>query len=60
MAFRTLATVTQVLALHGWQINTAFSERINLTIRRYVAGVGRHVMTLCKSARGLRHQLTLY
>jgi hypothetical protein len=50
------------LALHGWQINTAYilPERINLTIRHHVAGVGRRVMTLCKSDRGLRHQLALY
>ena len=52
--------VHQVLAVCGWQINTAFVERINLTIRQHVAAVGRLVSTLCKSEEGLRQQLALY
>jgi hypothetical protein len=43
----------------GWQINTAFIERINLSIRHHVAAVGRRVATLCKGEDGLRHQLAL-
>jgi len=58
--FGTLGAVQQVLAAHGWQINTAFIERINLTIRQHVAAVGRRVTTLCKGADGLHQQLTLY
>ena len=50
----------QVLAPCGWQINTAFVERINLTIRQHVAAVGRRVSTLCKGEDGLRQQLALY
>src|SRR5881396_3711548 len=53
-------TVQQVLATCGWQINTAFVERLNLTIRQQVAAVGRRVNTLCKGEEGLRQQLTLY
>jgi hypothetical protein len=49
-----------VLAAHGWQINTAFIERVNLTIRQHVAAVGRRVTTLCKGAVGVRQQLALY
>ena len=49
-----------VLAPLGWQINTAFVERINLTIRQHVAAVGRRVSTLCKGEDGLRQQLALY
>jgi len=49
-----------VLAVHGWQINTAFIERVNLTIRQHVAAVGRRVSTLCKHEAGLRQQLALY
>ena len=41
----TLEAVQQVLAACGWQINTAFVERINLTIRQHVAAVGRRVST---------------
>src|SRR6266496_1742387 len=34
VVFGTLEAVQQVLAVCGWQINTAFVERINLTIRQ--------------------------
>jgi IS1 family transposase len=56
----TLEAIQQVLAACGWQINTAFVERLNLTIRQHVAAVGRRVMTLCKGEEGLRQQLALY
>src|SRR3954468_6460900 len=58
--FGTLEAVKQVLAPCGWQINTAFVERINLTIRQHVAAVGRRVSTLCKGEDGVRQQLALY
>jgi IS1 family transposase len=58
--FGTLAQVTHVLALQGWHINTAFIERVNLTIRHHVAAMGRRVITLCKREAGLRAQLYLY
>jgi len=60
VVFGTLAAVHDVLAPCGWQINTAFVERINLTIRQHVAAVGRRVSTLCKDEDGLRQQLALY
>ena len=60
VVFGTLAAIEQVLAAHGWQINTAFIERLNLTIRQHVAAVGRRVTTLCKHEAGLRQQLALY
>src|SRR6266851_5118265 len=50
----TLEAIQQVLAACGWQINPAFVERINLTIRQHVAAVGRRVSTLCKHQAGLR------
>src|SRR6266498_118716 len=56
----TLEAVQQVLAACGWQINPAFVERVNLTIRQHVAAVGRRVSTLCKHEAGLRQQLALY
>jgi len=56
----TLERVNAVLAACGWQINTAFVERLNLTIRQHVAAVGRRVSTLCKGEDGVRHQLALY
>jgi IS1 family transposase len=60
VVFGTLEAVQQVLAACGWQINTAFIERVNLTIRQHVAAVGRRVMTRCKGAEGLHQPLALY
>ena len=60
MVFGTVAGVHRVLATTGWQIDTAFIERVNLTIRQHVAAVGRRVITLCKGETGLRHQCSLY
>jgi hypothetical protein len=60
VVFGTVAGVKAVLASQGWQINTAFIERVNLTVRQHVAAVGRRVMTLCKYEAGLRQQLALY
>jgi IS1 family transposase len=60
VVFGALAAIEQGLAAHDWHINTAFIERVNLTIRQHVAAVGRRVMTLCKGEDGLRQQLALY
>jgi IS1 family transposase len=59
VVFGTLEAVQQVLAGCGWQINTAFVERINLNLRQHVAAVGRRVTTLCKGEDGLHQQLDL-
>jgi IS1 family transposase len=60
VVFGTLDAVQQILSACGWQINTAFIERVNLSIRHHVAAVGRRVNTLCKGEDGLRQQLALY
>ena len=60
VVFGTLEAVQQVLAACGWQINTAFVERINLTIRQHIAAVGRRVSTLCKGEDGLLEQLAVF
>ena len=60
VVFGTVAGVKAVLASQGWRINTAFIERVNLTVRQHAAAVGRRVMTLCKHEAGLRQQLALY
>jgi hypothetical protein len=60
VVFGTMDRVQQVLAACGWQINTSFVERLNLTIRQHVAAVGRRVSTLCKGEDGVRQQLALY
>ena len=60
VVFGTPEAVQQVLAACGWQINTAFIERLNLSIRPHVAAVGRRVTTLCKGEDGLHQPLALY
>jgi IS1 family transposase len=60
VVFGTLEAVQQVLAACGWQINTAFVERLNLDLRQHVAAIGRRVATLCKGEDGLRHQRALF
>jgi hypothetical protein len=59
VVFGTCEAVQQVLAACGWQLNTAFVERLNLTLRQHVAAIGRRVSTLCKGEEGLDQQLAL-
>jgi IS1 family transposase len=60
VVFGTKAAVEQVLAACGWQINTAFVERLNLSLRQRVAALGRRSATPCKSEDGLSQQLVLF
>src|SRR5262249_28979022 len=45
VVFGTLETVNAALAPFGWQINTAFVERLNLSMRQHVAAGGRRGRT---------------
>jgi hypothetical protein len=60
VVFGSLEAVNHVLAPLGWHINTAFVERINLSLRQHVAAIGRRVSTLCKGEDGLRQQLAVF
>jgi IS1 family transposase len=60
VVFGTLGAIEQVLSACGWQINTAFVERLNLDIRQRVAAVGRRVNTLCQGEVGLQQQLAVF
>src|SRR4030095_15940986 len=60
VVFGTLEAVQHGLAACGWQSNTAFVERLNLSLRQHVAALGRRVSTLCKGEDGVRQQLALY
>ena len=57
--YGSLEEIKAVLARHGWQINTAFIERFNLTFRHHVPALGRRVNTLAKTEEGLRRQCML-
>ena len=60
VVFGTIEAVNQGLSPLGCQINTAFVERINLSLRQHVAAIGRWVATLCKGEESLLQQLALY
>ena len=60
VVFGTMERVKQVLMACGWQINTAFVERLNLDIRQRVAAVGRRVNTLGQGEDGVHQQLVLF
>src|SRR2546423_8573087 len=53
VVFGTLERVKHVLAACGWQINTAFVARLNLTIRQHVAAGRRAVTHPCEHQAGL-------
>jgi len=57
--FGTLDKIKEKLTPYGWQINTAFVERHNLTIRQLVAGLGRRVNTLAQSPERLAQHVVL-
>ena len=56
----TQAKVDAVLAPCGWQISTAFIERLNLSLRQRVVAIRRRSASPCKSGDGLSHQLVLF
>ena len=58
--FGMAETIGSMLAKHGWKINTAFIERLNLDLRQHVAAIGRRVNTLCTHETGLRQQLAVF
>jgi hypothetical protein len=60
VVFGTKAAVDQVLPVCGWQINTSFIERLNLSLRQRVAAIGRRSATPCKHEEGLHQELTLF
>jgi hypothetical protein len=56
----TKAAVDQVLSACGWQINTSFVERLNLSLRHRVAAIRRRRASSCKSPTGLTQPLVLF
>jgi hypothetical protein len=60
VVFGTQAAVDQVLAVCGWQINTAFVERLYLSPGQRVAAMRLRSATPCKSDNGLGQQLALF
>jgi hypothetical protein len=59
VVFGTPVAVGQVLVAWGWPINTAFVERLHLSLRQHVAAMGRRTSPLGKGKEGWRQPLTL-
>jgi len=62
VVYGSLETIEATLKLSGvgTVINTAFVERLNLSIRQGVAALRRKVSSLAKTEDGLRNQLSLW
>ena len=60
LVFGSWAVAQQSLAAQGWQVNTAFVERLNLSVRQHVSSLGRRVNTLALSPQGMEQQVALY
>ena len=60
LVFGCLEEVRARLGRWGWKINTAFVERLNLSIRQHLPALGRRVMTRAQSPVGLSHQAMLF
>jgi IS1 family transposase len=60
LVFGCLEQVRARLDQWGWKINTAFVERLNLTIRQHIPALGRRVTTRAPSPVGLSHQTALF
>lgn len=62
VVYGSLETIQAILKHSGVGkvINTAFIERVNLSIRQGVAALGRKVSSLAKTEDGLRNQLSLW
>ena len=53
-------TIQQTLETYAWQINTAFIERLNLTLRQHVWALARRTSQLAKTQLGLERSLALF
>jgi hypothetical protein len=60
VVFGAAATIESILEKRGWKINTAFIERLNLSLRQRVVAIRRRSASPCKSGNGLSHQLVLF
>jgi hypothetical protein len=60
VVFGTQAAVDQVLAVGGWQMNTALVERLQLSLRQRVAAIRRRSATSWKGKDGWGQQLARF
>jgi hypothetical protein len=61
LVYGSLEIVERIMAQSvGQVINTAFMERLNLSIRQHVSALGRKVLAIAKGEVGLNDFLALY
>ena len=59
VVFGSVETITAILNSTGHRINTAFIERVNLTLRAHIPALGRKVLSFAKTDIGLSQQVSL-
>jgi IS1 family transposase len=60
LVYGSLAMAKGILSQAGVNINTAFIERLNLSIRQHISALGRKVISLAKTQSGLTAQVNVY
>jgi IS1 family transposase len=59
VVFGSADTITTILSSAGHIINTAFIERVNLTLRSHIPALGRKVLSFAKTFMGLAQQVSV-
>lgn len=59
VVFGTAEAIASVVNATGHAINTAFIERLNLTVRMHLPALGRKVLSFAKTPEGLWQQLSV-
>ena len=59
VVFGCAETITTILSSAGHEIDTAFIERVNLTLRAHIPALGRKVSSFAKTITGLAQQVSL-
>jgi len=59
VVFGSAEAIATVLSRAGHKINTAFIERVNLTLRAHIPALGRKVLSFAKTTLGLTQQVSL-
>ena len=59
VVFGCAETIEAILSNAGHKINTAFIERVNLTLRAHIPALGRKVSSFAKTVAGLAQQVSV-
>jgi len=60
VVYGAVEAIEAALAPWGWEINTAFIERLHCTARQHIAALGRRVTSVAKTPEGLWQQAMLW